>query len=109
MYPYFIPVLMLFLIIFITQMTERNTIATLLQRRKSREGTRMKEMATKFLGKNCVINTFNNQFNGVIIEVTDGALLIKTKRGEEAINLDFVMRIQELPQKKCKCAAKDAE
>ncbi len=109
MYAYFVPILMLSLILFITHMAEQNAIATLLQRRKAGEGTRMKEMATKFLGKNCVIATFNNQFMGVITEVTEGALLIKTKRGEEAINLDFVMRIQEYPQKKRERAVKDAE
>lgn len=109
MYLYFIPILLLFFTVFISQLAEQHAIVSLLQRRKSGEGIRMKEMATKFIGKNCGIATFNNQFIGVITEVTDGALLLQTKRGTEAINLDFVVRIQEFPQKNCKCKAKDAE
>ena len=109
MYAYFVPILMLFLILFLLRVAEQNAIVKLLKRRRSGEGTLMKEMAQRFVGKNCAIYTFNNQFIGVIAEVTDGALLITTKRGEEAVNLDFVVRIQEYPQKKRERVAKEAE
>lgn len=60
----------------------------------------MKELSKKFIGKECLIYTFNSQLQGTIEEVTDGALLIKNKDNVEAVNLDFVMRIREYPVNK---------
>jgi hypothetical protein len=61
----------------------------------------MKELALRFLEKDCVIYSFNNQqFEGVIKEVTDGAILIEKDEKLEAINLDFVVRIREYPKNK---------
>ena len=41
-----------------------------------------------------------NQRLGVITEVTDGALLLEKNGKTEALNLDFVLRINEYPRKK---------
>lgn len=62
----------------------------------------MKELATKFIGKECLIYAFdsNHQFDGVIKEVTDGAILLEKNSKIEAINLDFIIRIREYPRKK---------
>ena len=62
----------------------------------------MIELAKKFIGKECLIYSFdsNHQFSGVIKEVTDGALLIENGESLEAINLDFVIRIREYPKNK---------
>ena len=62
----------------------------------------MKELAKRFVDKECVIATFdmNHQFDGVIKEVTDGAILIEKSGKFEAINLDFVVRIREYPRNK---------
>ena len=61
----------------------------------------MKELALRFLEKDCVIYSFNNQqFEGVIKEVTYGAILIEKDEKLEAINLDFVVRIREYPKNK---------
>lgn len=64
--------------------------------------TQMKELATKFIGKECLIYAFdgNHQFDGVIKEVTDGAILLEKNSKIEAINLDFIIRIREYPRKK---------
>ena len=63
--------------------------------------TEMKEIAKKFIDKECLIYSFNsNQFEGVIKEVTDGAILVEKSGTIEAINLDFVIRIREYPTKK---------
>lgn len=37
----------------------------------------------------------NHQFEGIIKEATDGAILIEKDEKIEAINLDFVIRIRE--------------
>ena len=59
----------------------------------------MKELATKFIGKDCLIYSFDGgrQYEGVIKEVTDGALLLEKDGKVEAINLDFISRIREYP------------
>ena len=64
--------------------------------------TAMKELAEKFLDKECLIYTFDgsHQYEGVIKEVTSGAILIEKDGKLEAINLDFVVRIREYPRNK---------
>ena len=62
----------------------------------------MKELAERFIDKDCVIYSFidNQQFTGIIKEVTDGAILVEKDGKLEAINLDFVIRIREYPLNK---------
>ena len=62
----------------------------------------MKELAKRFIDKECLITAFdsNHQFEGVIKEVSDGAILVEKKESVEAINLDFVIRIREYPRNK---------
>lgn len=62
----------------------------------------MVELAKKFIGKDCLIYAFdsNHQFDGVIKEVSDNAILIEKNEKIEAINLDFVIRIREYPTDK---------
>lgn len=64
--------------------------------------TEMKELATRFIDKECIITSFDgsNQYIGVIKEVIDGAILIEKDHEIEAINLDFVIRIREYPRNK---------
>ena len=59
-------------------------------------------LAKKFIDKECLIYSFDGgrQFEGIIKEVDENAMLIE-KNGElEAINLDFVIRIREYPKNK---------
>ena len=62
----------------------------------------MKELAKRFIDKECVISSFdgNHKYEGVIREVTDGAILVEKNGKIEALNLDFVIRIREYPRKK---------
>lgn len=61
----------------------------------------MKELAKKFIDKECLIYTFNgNQHDCTIKEVTDGAILVEKAGTTEAINLDFIVRIREFPRNK---------
>ena len=62
----------------------------------------MRELAMRFIGKECVISSFdgNHQFIGTIKEVTDGAILVDKDGTLEALNLDFVIRIREYPRNK---------
>ena len=62
----------------------------------------MKELAKRFIDKECVISAFdsNHQFEGILKEITDGAILLEKDGKIEAINLDFVIRIREYPKNK---------
>ena len=52
----------------------------------------MKELAKRFIDKECLIYTFNgNQHDCTIKEVTDGAILVEKAGTTEAINLDFIV------------------
>ena len=67
----------------------------------------MVELAKTMIGKDCVIYTFSSSqtVRCVIQEIRDNALLVATGDGgkgsvSEVINLDFVLRIREIPLKK---------
>ena len=62
----------------------------------------MKELAKRFMDKECIIASFdgNHQYEGIIKEVTDGAILLEKDEKIEAVNLDFVIRIREYPRNK---------
>ena len=74
----------------------------IIKKRKTGGNIEMKELAKKFIDKECIISSFdgNHQYDGVIREVTDGAVLNEKGGNLEAINLDFIMRIREYPRKK---------
>lgn len=61
----------------------------------------MYELAQKFIGKECLIYTFNSsQLTGTIKEVNEGAILIENGDNLEAVNFDYIVRIREYPRKK---------
>jgi hypothetical protein len=74
----------------------------IIKKRKMEGNTNMKELAKRFIDKECLITAFdsNHQFEGVIKEVSDNAILVEKKESVEAINLDFVIRIREYPRNK---------
>ena len=100
---YYIPLVVMFIIIFIIMRRRKIVIAEkVIKRKKSEETTEMVELAKRFIGKECIVYSFDGgrQFDGVIKEVSDGALLIEKNGQTEAINLDFVIRIREYPKNK---------
>ena len=97
----YIPIIVLFIILFITARNQKAVIARkVIKNRKTEDKTEMIELAKRFVGKECLISAFdsNHQFDGIIKEVTDGAILIEKAGKLEAINLDFVIRIREYPR-----------
>ena len=86
----------------------RNVIAVRMMRRKRQskreERIDMEEMARRFIGKNCTLQTFDsNAITGELLEVTAGAVLVRGKDGQEAaVNLDFILKILEVQKKKKK-------
>lgn len=80
---------------------KRMTVKRIVQKNSLEERRKMTELAKRFLGKECLIYTFNdNAVTGVLKEVTDGAILVERKGSIEAVNIDFVIRIKEYPRSK---------
>ena len=96
---YFVPVFLLFTVYFL-KAQKRKRVLKCLKKRKAEDMTEMMELAKRFLGKECVIDTIEHQVIGIVKEVCDGALLLETESGEQALNLDFVERIREYPKNK---------
>lgn len=95
--------ILLFVIIYVMYRNRKLVVARkIIKKRKTGGNVEMKELAKKFIDKECIISSFdgNHQYDGVIKEVTDGAVLIEKGGKLEAINLDFIMRIREYPRKK---------
>lgn len=99
-YTYFIPIIILAVVLYIAWRNECMFIQKLKSKRKTEEILKMVEFAKRFIGKDCIIYTFNSQLSGIITEVSDGAILIDNNGRDEVVNLEFVMRIREYPRKK---------
>ncbi len=99
---YFIPILVMFILIFIVLRKNKLVILkNLIKRRQTEDKTQMIELAKRFIDKECLVYSFDgHQFEGIIKEVSEGALLIERNSSMEAINLDFVTRIREYPRNK---------
>ncbi len=100
----YIPIIVLWIIIFITFRNRRKAVILkqIIRKRKAEGNTEMKELAKRFIDKECLIYSFDSshQFVGVIKEVSDNAILAEKNGTVEAINLDFVIRIREYPKNK---------
>ena len=96
-------IIMWIIIIYVLLRNRRAVIARqIIKKRKKGVNIEMKELAKRFIDKECVITSFdgNRQYEGIIKEVTDGAILVEKDGKPEAINLDFVIRIREYPKNK---------
>lgn len=96
---YFIPIIMMFIVLFVTRQNNLTVIKNIMKKRKTGD-IQMFEMAKKFLGKECIVYTFNSQLTGIIKEVSEGGILLLRGNAEEAVNFDFIVRIREYPRNK---------
>ena len=100
----YIPIIVLWIVIFVMLRNRRKAVILrkIVEKRKTGGNTEMKELATRFINKECLIYSFESsrQFEVVIKEVSNGAILVEKNGTVEAINLDFVIRIREYPKNK---------
>lgn len=97
----YIILLVLFIILFL-QLRDKKMMARQVTKFKDpKERLEMLELAKNFLGKECIIYTFNsNQLVGTIQQISDGGiLLLREDKSSEAVNADFIIRIREHPKK----------
>lgn len=100
----YMPIILLWIIIFYILFRNRKVVIArqIIRKRKMEGNIEMKELAKRFIDCECVISSFdgNHQYDGIIKDVTDGAILLEKDGKLEAINLDFVIRIREYPKNK---------
>ena len=100
--------LALLLLVIIPRITRRRRLAAvrhiLKQKKRNKENNVMKDLAKRFIGKECIVYTITSSDGGVqgtIKEIDDGGMIVEKKSGElEIINLDYVTRIREYPRTK---------
>ena len=99
---YYIPLIIILIALLILRRKENLVAARkVTEKRKMGCKTEMIELAKRFIGKECLIYSFDgHQYTGTLKEVVDGAMLVEKNDTVEAINLDFVVRIREYPRNK---------
>lgn len=100
---YYLPLIALLLILYSLYRNRQAAVAKkAIRKRTTEEKKQMVELAKRFIGKDCLIYAFdgNHQYQGIITEVSDGAVLVDNGGSMEAINLEFVIRIREYPRDK---------
>lgn len=97
----YVPIIALFIVLYVLLQNKRKiaVIRKIIKKRKKEGNQEMKALAEKFIEKDCLIYSFDgsHQYEGIIKEVSEGAILIEKDGKQEAINLDFVIRIREYP------------
>lgn len=95
---------LLFLIILADRDKKRKIAAVINRRANQRELLKMKSLAEKFIGRECMIHTLTTSclepIKGTIEEITDNGLLLNNKGKLQAINLEYVTQIQECSKNK---------
>lgn len=77
------------------------TVRTMQKRKTERERTAMHELAKRFIGKECLVYTMASEstaVKGTVTEVSDSGLLVENDGHVQAVNLEYVVRIQEWPR-----------
>ena len=105
MNPVYISLITVFILVFIILSKSKLLAFYAARRARQRKGFKevleMKELAERFIGKECIIYTVNSdQITGVLKEIVGGAILLERSDSTEAINLEFIVRIRDYPRKK---------
>lgn len=92
----------LLLLLFLESRKRRAAIKQQIRKKHStKERERMQELAKQFIGKECLIYTITSStVQGTLRDVGNGGLLVEGKDSTEVVNLDYVMRIREVPRNK---------
>lgn len=97
----YLPIFMLFLIIFLMRRrNEKGFAIRKIRKKKKGESSKMTELLKNFIDKECIIYAFETQITGIVKQVTDSAVLIECKDGTQIINTDFIVRVREYPRDK---------
>ena len=100
-----IALLAVFLLLFAGRRRLRSQRRRRDRRRRKENRFDMNEMIRQLVGKRCVVcldGSFGGSLTGVLEALEDNWLSVRTGKGGalELVNLDYVNRIQELPEEK---------
>ena len=101
---YYLLLVALFLIFLCIMQSKKRKNAALINHRKNhrnKELLEMKELAQKFIGKDCLVYTIagdTGMTKGMILEITDDGILMEYEGNLQAVNLEYVTRIREWPK-----------
>lgn len=91
---------MLWFVLFVVRRQEKQQhIIRRIKKRKGK-GKQMLKLAENFVGKRCLIYTFNSQITGTVKEIGENGILIEEKDNLQIINPDYIVRIREYPKNK---------
>ena len=99
-YLLWISLALLWLVLWIRRRQRKAWMIRYMMKKKGKDLNIMEEAARKLIGKTCYIYLLSGEVQGEILEVTDHAMVVSTGKTRETLNLDFVIRIRELPRKK---------
>ena len=93
----------LFFMLFIRRKRNEDVIRQIVTRRRKGEIIMNSEIVRHFIGKKCDIHSMINTYEGYHIDikdVVDNWLICEDKGSEKLINLEYVIKIEEIPEKK---------
>lgn len=81
---------------------KNNNIRKIMRNKKKKGRVYMNEVIGRYIGKECLVYISSSSSSAVIGEiasVNENWVVVKTKEGEETVNLDYIVRIKEYPRK----------
>ncbi len=95
----YLPLIILFLFFFMQKKATNEIVAARARQRKGDE--EMQRIAQRYVGKDVLLNTVaSGNYDGVIKEVVDNAVVLEKNGEETVVNLDYVIRLREYPRGK---------
>lgn len=92
---------MLWFVLFVVRRQEKQQhIIRRIKNKRKGKGKQMLKLAENFVGKRCLIYTFNSQITGTVKEIGENGILIEEKDNLQIINPDYIVRIREYPKNK---------
>lgn len=101
---YSLMLIAILLLVLVLSQRRKRKIAAIINHRKNHKNEeifKMKELASQFIGKECLIYTVASDSSaekGVIKEITENGILLDNDGNLQAINLEYVTRIREWPR-----------
>ncbi len=99
----YIGVVLLWIVIFLLLFRKKKKIKCISKKKKSKgDNKEMYDQAKKYINKDCCIKMIDGRCDGIIIEVTDGAIVIEQENNKikKVLNMEYVVSIMEYPKNK---------
>lgn len=94
-------IIFLFIILFFIFRDDKQNLNRKIIKNKKKGRVRMNEVISRYIGKDCLVylSLMSSVIEGEIVSVNDNWVIVKTKDGDETVNLDYIVRIKEHPRK----------